>query len=84
MALKVFHLLWIDFSSMFNGHEKNSIRKDQKLRQTQVSFNTSAVNNTVNNTSTYNPNQSIVTNISMHKPTFALEQLKRVRERGSE
>ncbi len=60
---------------MFNGHEKNSIRKDQKLRQTQVSFNTSAVNNT----SAYNPNQSNVTNISMHKPTFALEQLKRVR-----
>jgi len=55
------------------------------MNQTQASFNNSAVN--ANNTNYY-ANTSNVTVQSQYNPTtkftFALEQLKKVRERGSE
>jgi hypothetical protein len=53
------------------------------LHQTQVSFTTSTVNNN-NNFSTSNANQTKQPVYTTNKPTFALEQLKKIREKGSE
>lgn len=54
------------------------------MNQTQPSFNTSAVQGSKANNYPNNSNITIQSQYHQTKFTFALEQLKKVRERGSE